>query len=297
MSASDQPLNRPFLKWAGNKFRILGRVRSRLPVGMRLVEPFVGSGAVFLNTDYPRYLLSDSNRDLVDLYNALKQQGEEFIGYCRTLFLPENNNEETYYRLRDEFNQTDDSIRRSALFLYLNRHGYNGLCRYNQSGRFNVPFGRYLRPYFPAVEMRAFHRKAKRAIFRHQDFGKTMSRLKVGDVVYCDPPYLPLSASANFTAYSAGGFDLNEQERLAAKARHAAQNGIPVLISNHDTPESKRIYTGCDIECFQVQRNISCNGEKRAKVGELLALYDSRLFKDEAKGVGSANIVKRAKSE
>ncbi|SCZ50702.1 Dam family site-specific DNA-(adenine-N6)-methyltransferase [Thiohalomonas denitrificans] len=269
-----QPLNRPFLKWAGNKFRILDRVRSCLPAGKRLVEPFVGSGAVFLNTDYPHYLLSDSNRDLVELYSTLKTQGEEFIECCYALFRPENNREETYYRLRNEFNDTDDPVRRAALFLYLNRHGYNGLCRYNRSGGFNVPFGRYRRPYFPADEMKTFHRKAQRAVFRHEDFEKTMSRLKTGDVVYCDPPYVPLSASANFTAYSAGGFDLEAQRRLAAKARQAARSGIPVLISNHDTPETERLYTGCDIERFEVQRYISCNGEKRGKAGELLALYE-----------------------
>ncbi len=270
---SARPSIRPFLKWAGNKFRILERVRSRLPEGKRLVEPFVGSGAVFLNTDYPRYLLSDSNGDLVDLYNTLKKQGEEFIERCRALFIPENNLEAAYYALREEFNETDDPVRRVALFVYLNRHGYNGLCRYNRSGGFNVPFGRYRRPYFPAEEMRAFHRKAKRAVFRHEDFARTMSHLEAGDVAYCDPPYVPLSASANFTTYSAAGFNLDEQEKLAVMAQQAARRGIPVLISNHDTPESLRIYTGSEIQRFQVQRSISCNGKKRDKVGELLALY------------------------
>ncbi len=267
-------LVRPFLKWAGNKFSIVERVRRQLPEGDRLVEPFVGSGAVFLNTDFPRYLLSDSNRDLVDLFNILKQQGPAFIERCRELFVPDNNRETVYYRLREEFNATvDDRERRAALFVYLNRHGYNGLCRYNASGGFNVPFGRYRGPYFPEREMLTFHRKAKRAVFRHEDFGKTMQQAKPGDVIYCDPPYVPLSASANFTAYSAGGFGDAEQERLAETSRQTAGRGIPVLISNHATEQSRALYAGSAIEEFSVQRRISCNGEKRNKAEELLALY------------------------
>lgn len=264
---------RPFLKWAGNKTRIVERVRAKLPEGQRLVEPFVGSGAVFLNTDYARYQLSDSNDDLINLYNLVKKEGPAFIDYCRELFTPETNRETAYYALREEFNATNDPLRRAALFVYFNRHGYNGLCRYNRSGGFNVPFGRYRRPYFPAAEMLAFHRKARRATFRREDFGATMAKVKTGDVVYCDPPYVPLSPSSNFTAYSAGGFGPTEQDRLVQAARSAAARGIPVLISNHDTPLCRDLYAGSVMESFPVQRSISCNGEKRNKVAELLALY------------------------
>lgn len=264
---------RPFLKWAGNKFRLLDRILARLPGGGRLIEPFLGSGALFLNTGYRRYLLSDSNQDLIDLYQMLKQEGPEFIKACSKLFRPGTNNADAYYRLRTEFNACTEPRRRAVLFVYLNRHGYNGLCRYNSKGGFNVPFGRYKHPYFPEKEMLLFHDKARRAVFRHEDFIKTMARAKSGDVVYCDPPYVPLSPSSNFTAYSAGGFTLERQRQLAGAAAEAAQRGVPVLISNHDTAFTRDIYTAAGLEHLAVQRYISCQGHKRQKVGELLALY------------------------
>jgi len=264
---------RPFLKWAGNKYRIIERVKARLPAGRRLVEPFTGSGAVFLNTDYPRYLLADGNKDLIDLYNTLKKEGETFITDCRKLFRPANNTAETYYKLRAEFNACTDTRRRAVLFVYLNRHGYNGLCRYNARGGFNVPFGRYKKPYFPEAEMRAFHYKAKRAVFRHATFEQTLRGLREGDVVYCDPPYVPLSLSSSFTAYHADGFTLAQQQQLADSAAQAAQRGITVLISNHDTSFTRDAYRMADIEQLSVHRSISCHGHKRCRVNELLALY------------------------
>jgi len=265
---------RPFLKWAGNKLRIIDRVKRYLPAGERLVEPFVGSAAVFLNTDYDSYLLCDSNRDLIELYTLLQKKGETFIEQVEELFTAKNNHADTYYALRDEFNRCTESSRRAALFIYLNRHGYNGLCRYNASGGFNVPFGRYKRPYFPAEEMLAFHHKAKNAVFRHQDFTHTFQQTGEGDVVYCDPPYLPLSSSANFTSYSAGGFNLEQQKELAQLSQEAAKHGVPVLISNHNTRIAKEIYeNAAERHNFFVQRYISCNGKARSKAGELLARF------------------------
>ncbi|MBD3669225.1 MAG: Dam family site-specific DNA-(adenine-N6)-methyltransferase [Gammaproteobacteria bacterium] len=268
-----QPI-RPFLKWAGNKFRILHHIQRTLPGGKRLVEPFVGSGAVFLNTDYEDYLLCDSNRDLVDLFKLLKRRGQAFVDSCRPYFEPRYNNADAYYRLRDRFNQTDDREERAVLFVYLNRHGYNGLCRYNLSGGFNVPFGRYQRPYFPEREMLAFRDKAKQARFKHQAFEQTFVHSDSGDVIYCDPPYLPLSSSANFTSYSAGGFSMAQQQELARLARVTSERGIPVLISNHhDKAFTTEYYDGARIETFDVQRFISRNGANRAKAGEVLALF------------------------
>ena len=267
---------RPFLKWAGNKFRIIERVKRKLPKGDRLVEPFTGSGAVFLNTDYDEYLLCDSNRDLIDLYTILRDEGEAFIEAARVYFDGRHNNEASYYELREEFNAARKAEKRAMLFLYLNRHGYNGLCRYNAKGRFNVPFGRYKRPYFPEKELRHFYQKAQHAQFKLCGFEQTMRITQTGDVVYCDPPYVPLSSSANFTSYSAGGFSLEQQQQLAELARENAARGIPVLISNHSTELTRRIYRQAGADCgraFSVQRYISCNGKRRNKASELLALF------------------------
>lgn len=264
---------RTFLKWAGNKQRIVERITSLLPAGQRLIEPFAGSGALFLNTDYPAYLLADSNGDLIDLYTRLQREGESFIDFCRALFVAENNRPDAFYTLRATFNATTDTRLKSALFLYLNRHGYNGLCRYNASGGFNVPFGRYKKPYFPQAEMEAFWRKSQTVHFCHADFITTMRSALIGDVIYCDPPYVPLSATAHFTSYSAGGFGFDQQLALAAAARESAARGVPVLISNHATPEIEAAYAGARIERFQVQRFISADGDNRGTAAELLALF------------------------
>jgi len=264
---------RPFLKWAGGKFRLQERLRNQLPEGTKLIEPFTGSGAVFLNTDYERYLLGDINQDLITLYQILKTDAKRFIPYCRDWFKVSENNADAYYQWREKFNLATDPWLRSALFIYINRHGYNGLCRYNSSGKINVPFGRYKKPYFPEEEMFAFANKAKLAQFVCADYAKIMNRARRGDVVYCDPPYVPLTDSANFTSYSQQSFGLDDQLQLAIKAKHLADRGVGVLISNHLNGFTRELYQHASIETFEVRRFISCKGNERNNVQELLALY------------------------
>lgn len=265
---------RPFLKWAGNKYRIIDRLRKTLPQGKCLIEPFAGSAAVFLNTDYERYIINDNNPDLIHLYKLLKKDGADFIKKCRYYFTPRFNKEEQYYKLRQKFNETSDTNKRAVLFVYLNRHGYNGLCRYNNKGGYNVPFGRYKSPYFPEKEMLAFHKKAQHAEFKLSSFEEVIQSAKKGDVIYCDPPYVPLSPSANFTTYSKGGFNMEKQQQLADLANKVAALGIPILISNHNTNFTRKAYNNANkITKFHVQRFISCNGNKRGTAGELLALF------------------------
>lgn len=267
---------RPFLKWPGNKYKVAEVIKGLLPVGERLVEPFVGSGAVFLNTDYSRYLLNDNNPDLISLYQILKEEGEPFIQYSRTFFTPENNAPDKYYEFRTLFNRTDDRRLKAALLIYLNRHGYNGLVRYNLQHQLNVPFGDYKKPYFPYKELLFFYKKARKAVFTCNDFLETMASTRKGDVLYCDPPYVPLSPTSSFTAYSAGGFCLEQQKDLAVMAEELSRRGIPVLISNHDTDFTNRAYQHADIQRLLVQRSISCDGGTRKKVGEVLALFAPR---------------------
>lgn len=140
---------KPFLKWAGSKYKIIARIVASLPKGQQLIEPFAGSGAVFLNTNFDEYLIADTNADLINLFQQIQTHGKDFIAYGETFFTPENNTEAGFYILRDEFNACQDISKKSALFVYLNRHCFNGLCRYNSSGKFNVPFGRYAKPASP----------------------------------------------------------------------------------------------------------------------------------------------------
>lgn len=264
---------KPFLKWAGGKYKIIDRIIKELPKGDLLIEPFVGSGAVFLNTDYDEYHVADLNGDLIDLYQQIQSGGIEFISYASELFSKENNSERAYYDYRDEFNHCSDIARRSAIFIYLNRHCFNGLCRYNSKGGFNVPFGRYVNPTFPQKEIFDFYQKSKRAIFYQSDFRETMKKAVENSVVYCDPPYVPLTVTSNFSSYTSEGFCMKDQEDLAQYAKNLMLNGISVIISNHDTQFTRSIYKDAKIKAFDVQRFISCNGQKRGKAPELIACY------------------------
>lgn len=270
--------HRAFLKWAGGKYNLVEPITALLPDGNKLVEPFVGAGSVFLNTDYPSYVLNDVNPDLIALFRFIKRRPQTFINDARKLFTSKVNSADAYYALRKNFNDSTDTYERALLFLYLNRHGYNGLCRYNQSGKFNVPFGQYRKPYFPQAEIEVFAEKAQRATFTCMSFEKVFRRARKGDVIYCDPPYAPLSATANFTSYATTGFSLDQQHELARRAAHAAhKRQIPVLISNHDTDLTRLLYADADLQSLQVARFISPKADGRTKVAELLALYTPEL--------------------
>ncbi|QRG79433.1 adenine-specific DNA-methyltransferase [Citrobacter sp. R56] len=265
--------NRAFLKWAGGKYPLLEDIKRHLPPGECLVEPFVGAGSVFLNTDFSRYILADINSDLISLYNIVKSRTDAYVQASRELFTPETNQAEVYYQFREEFNACQDPFRRAVLFLYLNRFGYNGLCRYNLRGEFNVPFGRYKKPYFPEAELYHFAEKAQNAEFHCLSYEECMDRADADSVVYCDPPYAPLSATANFTAYHTNSFSPREQAHLAEMAEKLVSKRIPVLISNHDTPDTREWYKAAKHFQVKVRRSISSNGGTRKKVDELLALY------------------------
>lgn len=268
---------RPILKWPGGKFRLLDAILPELAGAKRLVEPFVGSGVVFMNLDCPSYLLCDLNADLIGFFRALADRGEAFVDECRKLFEGKGNDRDVYFRRRDRFNRLPEGDpERAALFLYFNRHGYNGLIRYNARGEFNVPFGRYRKPYFPEAEMAAFLEKTRRGKveFAVADFRDTFRKRRRGDVVYCDPPYIPWSATANFTGYAGNSFGPAEQADLADWAARALDKCVRVVVSNHDTDEARRLYAGAaKIVEASVRRFISCNGEKRDLVNELLAVY------------------------
>lgn len=264
---------KPFLKWAGSKFRCIDTILAALPKADRLIEPFTGSGAIFVNSNYNKYLLAEQNLDLVNLFQQLQKKGSAFIDYCEKLFIPANNCAMQYYQFREEFNQRAPSPRRAALFLYLNRHGYNGLCRYNQRGLYNVPFGRYSKPYFPRKEMLYFHHKSHEVTFIQNDFRATFAKAKPGDVVYCDPPYVPLSASASFASYTDHYFGEQDQIDLAQLAMISASKGITVIVSNHDTPFTRHHYQSGQITSFPVKRYISCHAATRHPVQELVAVF------------------------
>ena len=263
-----------FLKWAGGKSRAAEDIKKYLVNGKRLVEPFVGSGAIFLTTTFEEYLLCDTNIDLINLYNNLKKSPDELLEKTDEFFSSENNTESKFYEFREEFNALESKdIRKSALFVYLNKHAFNGLCRYNRKGFFNVPYGRYKSPKCPLEEMQAFSVKAKFATFKCQDFEKTFKETMKGDVIYCDPPYVPLSVTSSFTSYSKDDFDLRDQSRLAKSAIASQSSGIRCVISNHDLDVTRKMYEMSDIHEISVQRNIASKSSSRKKIKEIIAVF------------------------
>lgn len=271
--------HRPFLKWAGGKYRLVDKISDYLPQRACLVEPFVGAGSVFLNTDFERYLLADINTDLINLFNIVKRDVESYIQESHKLFLnPKANTADFYYTQRKIFNLSQDPFERSIIFLYLNRFGFNGLCRYNRKREYNVPFGDYRNPYFPEKELRFFARKAQKAQFICADFEQLFQYLWENPddyTVYCDPPYAPIEQETNFTQYTGGSFSLKQQALLADYARQSQKQNIPVLISNHDTSFTREIYQGAELLTFKVQRNIGQRSTSRIKVAELFSFFNS----------------------
>lgn len=265
--------NRAFLKWAGGKYGLIEDINRVLPSSDRLIEPFVGAGSVFLNSDFEEYLLNDVNADLINLYKLLQTNADDYIKAVSEFFAPNYNDKDRYYDIRAKFNASSDIFERAIYFLYMNRHGYNGLCRYNLKGGYNVPFGRYKKPYFPEKELWFFAEKAQKVTFTNVCFRETFKQAKSGDVIYCDPPYAPLSPTASFTSYSGQGFKLKDQEDLANLAEHSSNAGVPVVISNHDLDLTRHLYKQANLKEIKVKRTISQKAGKRTKVGELLALY------------------------
>lgn len=268
---------KPFLKWAGGKSRLVATIEPHLPDG-RLIEPFAGSCALFLGSRFETAVLADLNADLIALYRFL--QGPDalaFIDHAEAFFTPENNTESSFMRLRARFNATPiGDIDRAALFVYLNRHAFNGMCRYNAAGGFNVPYGKYKGPGFPREAMETFVARVAGCTFVHQGFQDTMALAGKGDVVYADPPYFPLSITASFSSYAKEGFGLSEQTALAHAARAAADRGATVAISNHATPEAIALYESLGGDCslqFGVRRSVSASAASRKEAPELLALF------------------------
>lgn len=266
---------RPFLKWAGGKYSMLPDLYQLIPAGMRLIEPFVGGGSVFLNSDkHACFLLADVNTDLINLYQMLAVVPGAVIRHARVMF-DRLNDAESYTALRNEFNaQVMDGPERAAAFLFLNRHCFNGLIRYNRNNQFNVGWGKYPSPYFPLDEINAFTEMAHNCVFMAAGFHRTLALAGEGDVVYCDPPYEPMPGTAGFTHYAAGGFTWDDQVALAECCVAAHQRGARVVIGNSTAPRVIDLYAqhGFEIHHISARRSISGKGSTRETAKDLVAI-------------------------
>lgn len=266
-------MKRTILKWTGSKVGIMEQLRPHLPKTKRLIEPFAGSCAVMMNTDYEQYLIADLNNDLITMYQQISSDNiGTVLCMARNLFemgVFQNG----YYLEREFFNNSRHVLQPefiAAYFIYLNRHCYNGLCRYNRKGGFNVPCGHYKKPYFPEAEIRTFADKAHQADIKCQNWAETLLHTRAGDGVYCDPPYM----GTGFTQYHTAGFNDADQvalaETLAVLHDH---RDIPVTVSN--SLAAKELYAdlGFTVHEIDAPRSIAANGNRK-KAREIIAVLN-----------------------
>ncbi len=263
------------MKWPGGKTQLLPMLRDLLPAGNRLIEPFLGGASVFLGTDFPSYLLLDAHNDLIGMNKQMVERPERIIELARPLFSEYAANQDIYLHVRDAFNRATPADVRAAYFLYLNKFCFNGLSRYSAKGNFNVPWNRSARaPALPEDSIRAFSERARsKAVIVQGDFTDAFKLAVLGDVIYCDPPYVDLADAPSFTKYTAEGFPRERQQELADLARATAARGIPVVISNHLTAETRELYRGSECHEVGVRRSVAARASSRRIVSEGLFVF------------------------
>jgi len=295
-------LRKPFLKWAGGKTRLLPELLPYIGIPNTFVDVFCGGGSVSLNVECKQLISNDINPHLIGLYNHVRNNDSDiFTEY----FKDSNCNKETYIELRGKFNSLDDGIEKSKLFVYLNKHSFNGLTRYNKSGFYNVPFGRITKSKEVVGGLRlpsAFIKRMKGKInlfneksilalqqdiksFKEKmidtnftcssfDNPKLYESLTKGDVVYFDPPYIPLNDTAVFTDYFSGGFAMEEQTKLASMAEKLSSQGVRVIISNSHTPTTEKIFEKGNFNVVEARRAIGASSHTRKKQAEYIIVYE-----------------------
>lgn len=258
----------PILKWAGGKRQLLPQLlASQPPRWQRYYEPFAGGAALFFALALPGAYLGDANTEVIHLYRTLVDDTEGVIdalaGYANT--------PETYLTVRATDPTTLDAVQRAARFLYLNKTCFNGLYRENRRGQFNVPFGRYAHPnIINADGLRAARPLLQTATLAHASYTALDGVVQPDDWVYCDPPYVPVSATARFTAYTAGGFSWGDQEQLAATLRHWADQGVFVMTTNAAVPALLALYPGFWHRIVPSRRAINRVGSGRTGAQEVI---------------------------
>ncbi|MCV0814694.1 Dam family site-specific DNA-(adenine-N6)-methyltransferase [Escherichia coli] len=266
---------RPIFKWVGGKFSELPTVLEHLPHGKRLIEPFVGGGSVFTNAGFRHNLLNDINGDLINFYQTLQREGHSLVTLSYSFF-QNYNNADGYLEVREAFNRGKyDQLHHAAAFLYLNRHCFNGVTRYNQNGEFNVGYGKYKAPYFPHAEMEAFLADdvLKNTSFVSGDFAGVIEAAGEGDVIFCDPPYEPLPDTEGFTSYSGNSFLFDEQKRLVSLLVAAHQRGAKIVITNSGAPKIRELYerNGFKLYHMPARRSVSCKASTRIVANDIIA--------------------------
>jgi len=291
---------KPFLKWAGGKGQLIEQLSQNLPKEITLsgkiekyFEPFVGGGAMFFwlaqTYEIKHAYLYDINPEIIMAYSTVKSKinalVKELTALEKEYFAAKlSQREKIYYEKREEYNAyiskqvPNNAIHRSALLIFLNKTCFNGLFRVNSRGLFNVPFGRYDRPTIcDKINLLAIHRVLKNTQIEKADFEACLKEVDDQSFVYFDPPYRPLSKTANFTSYIKGGFGDEEQRRLKTVFDRLSERGAKVMLSNSDPQNVDQtdrffddLYKGFNIQRLFASRMINSNAAKRGLIKELL---------------------------
>lgn len=283
------PLAQPFLKWAGGKRQLLSTIRNFIPKSYSsYFEPFVGAGAVFLSLQCKKCTINDTNQELINCYQVIRDRPGELINLCK--IYKKKNSKDFFYQIRELDRQESfyklSSIERAARIIYLNKTCFNGLFRVNSSGQFNVPYGDYANPAIVDEEIVyavSSYLNSNQVSVLNGDFEDSVTKARSGAFVYFDPPYHPISDTSSFTGYDLNGFDAKEQKRLKNLCDRLSDKGCKVLLSNSNARLIRELYSDDRYEIVEVEANRAINsvGSKRGKISELLIhnKYEFKSFK------------------
>ena len=287
---------KPFLKWAGGKGQLLKEIEQYYPFGNginKYAEHFVGGGAVLFDIlnhyELEAVYMSDINAELINAYRMISNRIDEVVELLSTMqneYVPmEERNRKIYYLAkRSQFNDLKIScdekinIEKAALMIFLNKTCFNGLYRVNRKGQFNVPIGAYKNPLIcDETNLRVISEKLKKVIMVCGDYRKSADFIDQNTFVYIDPPYRPLTNTANFTAYTENAFNDKEQIKLAQFVGEMDQKKARIVVSNSEPKNSdleddffENIYSFCNIKRVEATRMINSNSKARGKIKELL---------------------------
>jgi DNA adenine methylase len=266
----------PFLKWVGGKRQIMPSIVSLLPKKIKddtYIEPFVGGGAVLFCLQPKSAIINDSNAELINVYEVIKNSLNELIADLKQ----HKNKPDYFYEIRglDRTPQFRNltKVQRASRIIFLNKTCFNGLYRVNSAGEFNAPFGRYKNPNIinePTLKAVSKYLNSNDINIHCQDYEKVLENLDTSSFVYLDPPYHPISDNSNFTGYVQGGWDMFDQIRLREACDELTRKGIKFLLSNSATPFIKDQYRNYIIKTVKANRAINSNGADRGEIDELL---------------------------
>lgn len=271
---------KPILKWAGGKRQLLEEIIALFPKDFEdgsFHEPMFGGGAVTFHIEPKVGTINDINSRLMRFYEVVKNRPDELIEESENHQY--GNNEVDYYNAREEFNKPVrgeelNKVREASLLLYLNRTCFNGLYRENSNGKFNVPFGDYSNPdWVREDQIRECSKVLQNLEIWNEDFEYILGKSEAGDLVYFDPPYQPVSETADFTQYSKEGFDFEEQVRLRDTCVELDEKNVLFVLSNSWAKPVRELYEGIenfDVHQVSANRDISSKAETRGPVIEIL---------------------------